>query len=611
LWSVINEVTDVKKQAKVILELNDDVGRVFTSRQPKEMANTINTFFSNVGEDIASKIEKHQNSELPTTDFNQRSMFLSATDETEISRYISDLPTNSAPGPDGFTADILKTHKLTLLTPLSYLINLSITTSTFPDAFKLATIIPIHKGGDKKNISNYRPISLISNIGKLFEKVVKKRITGFLENSNYMAENQYGFRSKRSAQDAIAKLSNHVLTDLDNKLFPLCVYLDLQKAFDTVSHRLLLEKAERAGLRGQIHAWLESYLTNRKQQTRITIHNDDGSQMGNIALSDTVDVRHGVPQGTVLGPLLFLIYINDLFNMDQDCTMVGFADDTALYFNGENWDDTYRKATLTLKRLKIWFDKNLLAINTKKTQYVAFSHKANGQPEENHTLKIHKNSCSNSHHCTCDVIKKVICSKYLGITMDQHMKWKQHLVLTSQRIRKTIYKFRRLRHILDIETLRQTYFALVHSLATYGVLVWGGAPKIHLQPVEVAVKAVLRVALSKPYRYPSAALYDEIKVPTITFTYLEELMSYRFKISYNAIDYINHGLHTRMAVSRNLRLPKPDTTLYKRSHMYLSAVMYNRLPAELKAINSINRFKREIKQYLKNNLETIKEYLSP
>ena len=198
-------------------------------------------------------------------------------------------------------------------------------------------------------------------------------------------------------------------------------------------------------------------------------------------------------------------------------------------------------------------------------------------------------------------ITKTDAYKYLGVTIDQHLKWNKHISLTATRIRKTIYKFRRLRHILDLDILRQTYHAIVQSIAEYGLLAWGGAFPSHLHPLEVALRSVLRVAMCKPRRYPSSQLLTDFHVLSLTQLYTRQLLLYRFERDLSTdgqADYILHGRNTRLAAGRNLRTIAPKTTLYKTSHMYNSISAYNSLPETFKQTTNIKKFSSKIKHYI-------------
>ena len=201
------------------------------------------------------------------------------------------------------------------------------------------------------------------------------------------------------------------------------MFLNLQKAFDTVSHHILATKLNNAGIRGNSLHLIQNYLQDRLQTVRIK-----------DTLSTPIANRYGIPQGTVLGPLLFLIYMNDLCELPLDCIVISFADDTVLYFEGETWTDVFKTANDTINTVKKWLDQHLLTLNIQKTQYITFSINNTGQPQNTYTIKIHETKC-NAVHCSCSELKRVKSIRYLGVIIDNHLKWDEHIKLTATRIR--------------------------------------------------------------------------------------------------------------------------------------------------------------------------------
>ena len=246
---------------------------------------------------------------------------------------------------------------------ISFLINQCMETEHFPTALKLGIIKPLFKGGDVKEVNNYRPITLITSIAKIFEMSIKTRIVKFLDKCDGLSENQFGFRPGRSTEDAIVYLTKNIYKALDNKESSLCIFVDLAKAFDTVCHKKLIQKLERHGIRGPCLGLLKSYLNDRKQAVSI---NKTTSSMKNIT--------YGVPQGTVLGPLLFIIYMNDIFKLDIKGKIGSFADDTFLFVKTNSWDETKQTAENDFKKLQDWFDYNKLTLNKKRLILFLFPH---------------------------------------------------------------------------------------------------------------------------------------------------------------------------------------------------------------------------------------------
>jgi retron-type reverse transcriptase len=261
--------------------------------------------------------------------------------------------------------------------PFTAIINKSLETGEVPSSLKLAKVVPIYKAKNKEEFNNYRPVSLLPCISKILEKVIHKRLYNFLLLNDVLYKSQYGFRPKHSTSNAITELSNDIITSLENKQLTLAVFLDLSKAFDTIDHMTLLDKLAHYGVRGVALEWFRSYLTNRRQYVQV---NDNRSQIDTIT--------YGVPQGSVLGPLLFIIYTNDLPRNLKTVKSILFADDTTIYQSSNNTEKLYKAMNEQLKILEDWFKANKLSLNASKTNYILFRNKNMELNDKNNKLLI-------------------------------------------------------------------------------------------------------------------------------------------------------------------------------------------------------------------------------
>ena len=298
-----------------------------------------------------------------------------SVDSNEIIFIIDSLENSKATGPHSIPTEILKLIRFNISYPLKEIINMSFATGVYPDKLKIAKVIPIFKNkGEQLLVSNYRPISLLSNVNKIFEKIVYSRLYSFLNLHNCIFELQFGFRAKHSTNHALLSITEMIREALDNSNFACGIFIDLQKAFDTVDHQILLKKLEHYGIRGIANNWFKSYLSNRKQFVSINGFNSKEQSM-----------KYGVPQGSVLGPLLFLIYINDLNKAIKYSTVHHFSDDTNLLVVGKNLQDIQKQINLDLKSLCKWLRANKISLNTSKTELILFR---DPRKKSSHELKV-------------------------------------------------------------------------------------------------------------------------------------------------------------------------------------------------------------------------------
>ena len=266
------------------------------------------------------------------------------------------LKPNKAAGYDEFKPSIIKHVLPYILKPLTHIVNLSFKTGVFPNKLKTAKVLPVFKKGDPQTFENYRPISLLSCFAKIIERLMFNRVHDFLEAFHILCKGQYGFRPKHSTELALADALDKLCTSLDDNNISMGVFLDLSKAFDTIDHSILLAKLETYGIRGNVLEWFNSYISNRSQYTYYK-----GMK------SSLKDICCGVPQGSILGPLLFIIYMNDIYFVSDKADIILFADDTNIFFKHKSADLLYDTASIELSKICNWFSANRLSLNKSKT----------------------------------------------------------------------------------------------------------------------------------------------------------------------------------------------------------------------------------------------------
>ena len=577
LWQCVNEIVKNNAKKGEIREIKVESGD--TSKDNYEISNTFTKYFTQIGGKLADAIKQKSNAHLHANITKMsNSIFISETNEAEIKETILMLKNNKAPGIDNITAEILKYIANEIVAPLTYIINISIKTGKFPSAFKIAVIKPVYKNGDQLEVANYRPISLISNLAKVFEMLLKKRIISYLDKYHILSDKQFGFRENRSTQDAIEYLTSKISKSIDEKCPTLCIFVDLAKAFDTVDHSQLLRILEGIGFRGTSYNLMNSYLSNRTQCTKI-----------NNVISSTEIVKYGVPQGTVLGPILFNIYLNDLYKLPVEGDVVSFADDTAIIYKASDWKILKATAETDFKHIIEWFDSRLLTINFSKTHYIPFTSYSRHLPDFD-SLSISTNNIN-------IVISSVRSIKYLGIMIDCHLKWDIHINYLISKLRYTTYRFKYLSRLLSINQMRTLYYALIESHITYGIVAWGAAANSYIKNLEIVQKCILKIIYHKTNTYPTNELYSETNIFDPRQLFFLTVITRQQKHK-NKLVNIEHNYNTRYRQNAS-HLPKPEKNILLRSYIYLGPKLYNLIPHEMKQINSLNLFKNKLRKWMR------------
>ncbi|PZC76581.1 hypothetical protein B5X24_HaOG204421 [Helicoverpa armigera] len=385
-WNIIKDICNMNNKNEPPNDL------LYIESTPTQSLNKVNAFFTTIGSELASAtLSKLGRTELELASDAVNSAPLSSmsftpTDPTEIQNIILSLKPNSAPGYDKISSKLIRLAAPVLTDPITYLCNLSLEQGTYPKIFKIALISPIHKSDDKRIPSNYRPISLLSCLSKILEKLVNKKLTTYLETNGLLTSSQFGFRKGISTNDALLKLTSTITRHVDAGKKVIGVFLDLKKAFDTVSIPILLTKLSNLGIRGHVLEWFQNYLSGREQRVKVDRY-----------MSDAAACSFGIPQGSTIGPTLFLGYINNLAEIAiPNAEILMFADDTVILFHGNSWKHAQSLAESGLARVSKWLEENLLTLNPAKTSYLCFAKTNRSRPDMK--LKIHTFPCNRNYH---------------------------------------------------------------------------------------------------------------------------------------------------------------------------------------------------------------------
>lgn len=589
LWNVINQATNNNfSQNKEISSIRGKNGNITDNNT--EISNEFNTYFTQIGKTLASKITKGNSNKTVSRHTYHKTMFIFPTDVNEVLREIVSLKNKKSSGFDGFSAEMLKTVQNEIAHPLTFIINKIFETGECPSHFKISVVKPIFKKGDETDIGNYRPISLISNLSKIFEKILKSRITDYLNKNSILSKYQFGFKEGQSTQDAINMLTHNIYKSLDNRTKSLCIFVDIQKAFDSVSHSLLLEKLTKIGIRGTCHKLMKTYLSGRKQCVEV-----------NNTTSSYEDITCGVPQGTVLGPVLFNIYINDLFDIETKGTIIAFADDTAIYYKDKSWADLKQKVEKDMKQILNWYSENLLTINKDKTVYLNFSSYCNTLPDFQHLkVKVNDQEC---------IIKSTEKVTYLGVVIDRHLRWDRHIETLKRKLRYVLCKIKQIKEFLDWKQLKIVYHALVESHLSYGIIAWGAADKTYIKDIGILQRRILKTMTNRMSSHSSDALYKELNILDIRqLFYLKVAIKAHSERIY--LMPIDHDHSTRYK-EKSVVVPLKATTKGQHSYDYLAPKIYNSIPESIKKVPSQKRFKYLLKRNLiQENRDRVHEIIN-
>ena len=569
----MNEITS-RKQSSPISCIEAD-GLAHCDNQ--SIAKILNVHFSTIGTKLAMKLKSF----ITLPSFPARStdlpkfVFKPITEELVRSQ-LKQLRTNKAIGLDNISARLLKDSASAISKSLTKLFNQSLVTRTFPSLWKFGKVSALFKKGDRCDPNNYRPITVLPTLSKILEKAVHNQLYYFLNDNKIITSKQFGFRPKLSTNTALTHFTDNVLLNMDSGRLTGAVFLDLSKAFDTVDHNLLLHKLKSVGLSEDTVNWFQSYLANRKQRTSV-----------GDTLSVAVPITVGVPQGSILGPLLFLIYVNDLPSCQLASEIILYADDTVIYYSSTDLFDLESKLNSDLATISNWFSSNLLS------NFVIFGNSRKLKLVNEVSLKVNSTAIDRSDSF-----------KYLGVVINQTMSWSEHIDTISTKINQRIGMIKRIRHLLPLHAKLTLYNCLIIPLFDYGDTVWGDKNNDTLMgQLQVLQNKAAKVLLNLPPRSSSTEALDRLDLKTLSQRrhfhrcvmmqkYLLGEIDFKFDIRRNSSF---HSYQTRR--SNDLHLPRVRTNWGKQTFIYQASKDWNNLDNDIKNSKSLSSFKAKLKTF--------------
>jgi hypothetical protein len=551
---------------------------------PQTISNEFCNFFTNIGKQYANDIPP---SKFTFDQFmrnkSQQNMFLAPTDPYEVSKLIESLKSKNSSGHDGITPTLIKDIKYEISHPVTILINKSLSTGIVPESLKIAKVIPIYKAKDKEQLNNYRPISLLPTISKILEKIIHKRLYNFLLTQSIFYPSQYGFRPKHSTTQAIHEFVDETITSFENKKTTLGVFLDLSKAFDTIDHGILLKKLEWYGVRGMALEWFRSYLSNRKQFVQYK-----------ESKSSTHTIPCGVPQGSVLGPLLFIVYTNDLPNCLTHSKAILFADDTTISFTSDDIPILFKYVNFDLESLSEWFRANKLSLNIGKTNYVIF--RTNSKPlVKDLNIKIGN-----------EVIERKSVIKFLGVYIDEKLEWHDHINYIKNKLNSSLYALRKVKNILKTNHLITLYYSLIYPYIDYGISLWGSTHSTHINKIFIKQKKAIRIVTRAEYNAHTSPLFKKLNIIKLHDIYILQVAKYMYNFSQQTLPLplthiitFNEDIHTHDTRNRNNpHISQRRVSIASNCLRHKGPEIWYSIPHEIHSMKTIKSFSKRLKKQL-------------
>ena len=486
-WRIVGQIINKSPKCSFPALFSSCTGDV---SDPKDISNEFNKYFSTVGSTLANQIGNTHVSifdSLPPS--TSQSAFFENTDREEVLKIIKSLKDTSSVGVDGIPTSVIKLSSEVICSPIASLFNNFLANGCFPNLLKVGKVIPVYKGGERNIFSNYRPISLLTNFSKIFEKLIYVRLKSFMAKQNIPSSNQYGFQSHKSTSMAVLEMVDIITDAMDSKSCAMGLFIDLAKAFDTVDHVILMKKLSHYGIRGEPLDLLQDYMNGRKQYVSCSGVN-----------SSVRDICYGVPQGSILGPLLFLIYVNDMTHCSHILEFILFADDTNIFLTNRDANRLYDTINVELVALSHWFKANKLSLNISKTNYMLFTNSS----------KFKQLCALQNVKIDGEIITRVDKCKFLGVIIDDKISWKPHILSVTSTVARNLGVMRRVRSKIDSKTTLLLYDTMIVPHFSYCNLIWANCAKSYLIKLYRLQKRAIRLVFMANKLFHAAPLFRKL-----------------------------------------------------------------------------------------------------
>ena len=574
------------------------------------ISDEFNNFFTQIGSKISDSIlpTDAQPENYLNNNGNIRNLDLGQTGPVHFCDILKSFETKKSQDLDGISINLLKFISHSVSIPLSHVFNLSLSTGIFPNKLKTSRAVPIHKSGRTDLCDNYRPISLLSMLSKILEKIVSLQLINHLELNKLIYKHQYGFQRNKSTEHHLLHMSNFISTAINENKYCIGVFLDLKKAFDVCSHQILIKKLKKLGVNGTALNWFKSYLANRKQVVDI-----------NGKISETKDIPISVLQGSILGPILFLCYINDMPGSTLLYTLL-FADDTACLASGENLQDLINFINVELNKIAIWFRVNKMAVNAEKTKYIIFHARNKKVDPGNSVLVLNNNEPGQTPSNELIIPLTRICNvnenendksyKLLGVWFDENLTFDIHVKKLCTKLTRSLFFIRRAQNFLTDKALLSLYYALFHSHLLYCPLIISSTSAKNLKKISVLQKKAIRIIIRAKNSEHTKPIFSKLNILPYDLIIKQYKLNFMHSIKYNyAPDSFKDTwtLNEERERAYDLRnnsdflLPAPRIEFFKKQPMYSLPFEWNQLD-DVRFQNNKITFQINLKNNLLNSL---------